>query len=68
MPVLPKYHIRFPSLKGIFIIPPKMSWQGSTHQLVVWIELLGTGLRILIPSANGQEGTTEKILCLREWC
>lgn len=62
MPVLPKYHIEFPSLRGIFIIPPKMSWQGPTHQLVVWIQPLETELGILIPSANRQEGTTEKML------
>lgn len=44
-----------------------MSWQGSTHQLVVWIQPLGTELGILIPLANRQEGTTEKMLvCLRE--
>lgn len=39
-----------------------MSWQGSTHQLVVWIQPLGTELGILIPLANRQEGTTEKML------
>lgn len=38
-----------------------MSWQGSTHQLVVWIQPLGTKLGILIPSANRREGTTEKM-------
>lgn len=39
-----------------------MSWQGSTYQLVVWIRPLGTVLGILIPLANRQEGTTEKML------
>lgn len=39
-----------------------MSWQGSTYQLVVWIQPLGTVLGILIPLANRQEGTTEKML------
>lgn len=37
-----------------------MSWHGSTHKLVVWIQPLGTELGILIPLANRQEGTTEK--------
>jgi len=47
-----------------------MSWQGSTHQLVAWIQPAGTELRILIPSANRPEGTTEKnaLVCWREWC
>lgn len=49
-----------------------MPWQRPTHQLVAWIQPLGTDLRIPIPLANRQEGTIKKkknaLVSLREWC